>query len=150
MSPSMLLGSAKIGKLCPGGTKPDLATVIEMATAEVEGALVQGGYTGGYPETKYDVSASDCPKLIKLAAIGAFLELAYGLNELELPKEFAAYIQKIESIRKGDLEIPNVPKDTGRAIGGVLPTETTPGATGARPPVFSRSRDDGSNPMGGY
>jgi len=145
------LGTTKVSKLCPGTTGPDVVAVIDQATAEVEGALALGGYTGAYPSTVYASDASDCPKLIKLAAFGAFLELAYGANDLELPQEYAAYVKKIEEIRAGKLEIPGVSaKSTARSIGGIASTETTPGVSGARPPVFPRSRKDGSNPMGGY
>lgn len=145
------LGTTKVAKLAPGGTGPDVASLIDQAEAEVEGALMLGGYTGAYPSTNYNATAIDCPRLIKLAAFGAWLELAYGANDLELPEEYGAYVKKIEEIRAGKLEIPGVAaKSVARSIGGIQTTETNPSVSGARPAVFSRSRKDGSNPMGGY
>lgn len=132
------LGTAKVAALCP--TANELARVIEQAHAETQSALMIGGYAAAVPHTVYS-AVSDCPSEIRLAAFGAWLELAYGRNDLQLPEAFRAYVRKLEEIKAGRLEIQSVAKTTSRAVGGVLFTdasETTSVENGARPQVFNR------------
>lgn len=132
------LGTAKVAALCP--TANELARVIEQAHAETQSALMIGGYAAAVPHTVY-AAVSDCPSEIRLAAFGAWCELAYGRNDLQLPEAFRAYVRKLEEIKAGRLEIQSVAKTTSRAVGGVLFTdssETTSVLNGARPQVFNR------------
>lgn len=133
------LGTTKVAKLCPGTTGPDLATLIAQATAEVRSALSIGGYTGAIPETVYASNSANCPDEIRLAALGSFLELAYGANDLELPEAYRAYVLKVEELKAGKLEIANVTRNVARAVGGVSFTDSTSTvANGGRPAMFRR------------
>lgn len=132
------LGTDKVARLCP--TPNELARVIEQAHAETQSALMIGGYSAAVPHTVY-AAVSDCPSEIRLAAYGAWLELAYGRNDLQLPDAFRAYVQKLEEIKGGKLEIQGVDKVTSRAVGGVAFTEgstTVSVDDGSRPQVFNR------------
>lgn len=132
------IGSAKLAALCP--TSDELAAVIAQAHAETETALQNAGYTGAVPHTTYATVAA-CPAAISLAAFGAFMELAYGRNDLELPAAYRAYAQKLDLIRTGRMEIPSVTKSVARAVGGVSFTESSSSVTvsdGSRPQIFNR------------
>lgn len=132
------LGTDKVARLCP--TPGELDRVIEQATAETQSALMIGGYASAVPNTVYSTLA-DVPTEIRLAAFGAFLELAYGRNDLQLPDAFRAYVMKLEEIKAGKLEIASVSKTVARAVGGVLFTEDSADVTvdnGSRPQVFNR------------
>jgi hypothetical protein len=133
-------GTGQVTALC--GTTEELTATIELAEAEVESALTMGGYSGAVPSSVY-TAIGDVPKVVKLAAYGAWLELAHGRNSLEIPKEFQPYTRKIEDIRLGRLEIPGVPKVVGRAVGGVLTTETDDSIEGGKPQIFSRDALEG-------
>lgn len=129
------IGAAKVAKLCP--TAPELTAVIEQATSETRSALMQGGYSAAVPETVF-ATVGACPGEIKLAAFGAFLELAYGRRDLELPAAYRAYVNKIEELKRGTLEIQGVPKTTSRAVGGVAFTPSDETSDRGRPQVFNR------------
>lgn len=132
------LGTAKVAALCP--TANELSRVIEQAHAETESALTIGGYSAAVPHTTY-ASVAACPDVISLAAFGAWLELAYGRNDLQLPEAYRAYVRKLEEIKAGRLEIPTVSKNTVRGVGGVTFTEaseTVAVDNGSRPQVFNR------------
>lgn len=132
------LGSTKLARLCP--TANELARVIEQATAETQSALTIGGYASAVPATVY-AALADVPTEIRLACYGAFLELAYGRNDLQLPDAYRAYVGKLEEIKAGKLEIASVSKAVARAVGGVLFTaddESTTIENGSRPQVFNR------------
>jgi hypothetical protein len=132
------LGTAKLAALCPSAN--ELARVIEQAHAETQSALMIGGYASAVPHTVY-ASVAAAPSEIRLAAYGAFLELAYGRNDLALPEAFRAYVRKLEEIKAGKLEIQSVSKVTSRAVGGVSFTESSDDVTiesGSRPQVFNR------------
>ena len=133
-------GSAQVTALCP--TADELTATIELAEAEVHSAVVMGGYQSSAPG---DYTPSTVPKVIKLAAYGAWLELAHLRMRKELPDSARAYTHKIELIRKGDLEIigsdgVSVSKDTGRAVNGIQATDST--STG-RPTIFGRTSMEG-------
>jgi hypothetical protein len=132
------LGSAKVAALCP--TPGELARVIEQAHAETQSALMIGGYSAAVPHTVY-ANVAACPSEIRLAAYGAWLELAYGRVDLALPDAFRAYVGKLEELKRGDLEIQGVSKTVSRAVGGVSFTDSSETANvseGARPQVFNR------------
>lgn len=132
------LGSTKVAALCP--TSNELDRVIEQAHAETQSALMIGGYSAAVPHTVY-ASVSACPSEIRLAAFGAWLELAYGRNDLQLPEAYRAYVRKLEEIKAGRLEIQSVSKTVSRAVGGVSFTERSEDVTvdsGSRPQVFNR------------
>ena len=131
------LGSAKVTALCP--TSGELDAVIEQATSEVRSALTMGGYSAAVPETVF-ATVGACPGEIKLAAFGAFLELAYGRKDLALPEAYRAYVAKIEQIKLGNLEIATIAKTTSRAVGGVSFTsnEEVSENTRGRPQIFNR------------
>jgi hypothetical protein len=138
-----VLGASKVAALVApsASASTTTASLIGLATAEVESALSIGGYTGGIPSTVYLSDASNCPKIIQLATFGAWLELAYGRNDLEIPESYRAYIAKIEDIRAGKIEIPTVARSTARAVGGVSTTESSTDVTidnGSRPQIFNR------------
>lgn len=136
------LGSDKVTALTPTSAERD--RLIAQAEAECESALLMGGYSIATPPSAYDASASDCPEVVKLAAFGAWLELAYGRNDLELPEVFGAYVRKIDDIRAGKIEINGVTKATARAVGGVLFSDSTSGLSTSRPARFGRGN------MGGF
>lgn len=132
-------GSDQVAALCP--TADELSTTIELAEAEVESALEQGGYESTYPSSVY-AAIDDVPKQIKLAAYGAWLELAFLRTRRELPPEARPYTHKIELIRKGELSIPGVSRSTIRAPGGATATESSTSVqetSGARPAIFTRT-----------
>lgn len=133
---SAALGSTKVQALCP--TTDELNAVIEQATAEVRSALSIGGYASAVPETVF-ATVGACPGEIKLAAFGAFVELAYGRNDLEVPASYRAYVQKIEQLKKGMLEMQGVTRNVARAPGGVSFTSASQDVCqGGRPQVFNR------------
>lgn len=132
------LGTTKVAALCP--TANELARVIEQAHAETQSALMIGGYSAAVPHTVY-VDVDSCPSEIRLAAFGAWLELAYGRNDLQFPEAYRAYVRKLEEIKAGRLEIASVSKNVARAVGGVSFTERSEDVTvdnGSRPQVFNR------------
>lgn len=133
------LGTDKVARLCP--SSDELDRVIEQAHAETQSALMIGGYSAAVPHTVY-ATVADCPSEIRLACYGAWLELAYGRNDLQLPDAFRAYVNKIEEIKAGRLEIRSVSKTTSRAVGGVSFTDSTDTTAavenGSRPQVFNR------------
>lgn len=138
-----MLTTAKVEALVP--VSADLSRLIAAAHAETETALQLGGYTGAVPHTVY-ASVAACPPVISLAALGSFLELAYGRNDLELPENYRAYVRKLDDLRSGKIEIPSVTRSTRRAPGGVSFTESSTDVTvddGARPQVFSRKAMQG-------
>lgn len=141
-----MLTTAQVAALVP--VAGDLTVIIAAAHAETETALRNGGYDSAVPSTVYaDVAA--CPDAISLAAFGAFVELAYGRNALEIPQGFKAHIAKLEEIRNGKMDIPGVEKNVRRAVGGVSFTESSSSVTvaqGSRPQIFSRKAFD----EGGY
>jgi hypothetical protein len=132
-----MLGAEKVTALVGTAT---LATMIEAAEGETETALQNGGYAAAVPSSVY-ASVSACPKVIRLAALGAWLELAYGRNELDIPEGYRAHIKKLDDIRSGKIEIPGVAKTVRRAPGGVDFTESSTSVTvenGSRPSIFNR------------
>lgn len=132
------LGATKVAKLCP--TANELARVIEQAHAETQSALMIGGYSAAVPHTVYATVAA-CPTEIRLAAFGAWLELAYGRNDVQIPEAHQAYVRKLEEIKAGKLEIQSVSKTVSRAVGGIVATEWSDSVTiesGSRPQVFNR------------
>jgi len=145
------LGTSKVTSLT-GGHANQLARLVTMATAETRSALSIGGYASAVPETIYAADASDCPGEIQLAAIGAWIEIAYGVNDLDVPQQFNAYIAKLEELKAGKLEIATVARNTVRAVGGVSFSTSSPtldasdgnGGTQSRKQIFGRG------PMSGY
>lgn len=152
-----MVGTERVAALCP--TADRLARAIDMAEAEVETALLNGGYPGAVPSTVYTSlpaagvapTSVQCPKAITLLAFGAWLELVHGINAIELPAQFAAYVQKLDLVRNGKIELPGltkggVDKDTTRAVGGVSFTDSSTTSEDGRPAIFTRE----SFESGGY
>lgn len=136
-------GATQVAALC--ATDDEIDTTIELAESEVESALEMGGYSNAVPASVY-AAIGDVPKIVKLAAYGAWLELAHLRNGIQLPNEAQAYVRKIEDIRSGKLELPGLSKDTERAVGGIAVTESSTSievSDGSRPQIFSRSGMDG-------
>lgn len=138
------IGTTKVTALT-GGNVNQLTRLIALATAEVRSALSLGGYTGAIPETVYAADASTCPDEIKLAAMGSFVELAYGANDLDIPEGYRAYIAKVDELKKGLLELQGVTRNAARAVGGIGFTVSSGAAddssavnSGSRPAVFAR------------
>ena len=129
----LAFGATNVATLCESDDEID--TTIELAEAEVEGALAMGGYTTAYPSSVY-TAIEDVPKIVKLAAYGAWLELAHLRNRKELPATASIYTKKIAVLASGDLEIPGLPQNTRRAPGGVDFTQADPDV----------ERGDGNNP----
>lgn len=133
-------GADEVAVLCP--TPAELARVIEMAEAETETALLNGGYPNAVPSSVYG-SVAACPKAIRLLAYGAWIEAAHGRKRVEIPAGYLEYVRKLDLVRTGRMELPGVQKggtdkDVGRVPGGILSTETSPDVEGSRPPVFDR------------
>lgn len=137
---SLTLGASKIDDLTDGGDAAVLAQLIALASADVESALQVGGYAAAVPASVYDSTASDCPSVIKLAAIGAFTQLAYGRNDLEIPEAFRTYLGKLASLRNGEIEIPGVSVNTARAVGGIVSSDSSSTSSNidAKPPIFAK------------
>lgn len=132
-------GAAEVNALCP--TPNELARVIEMAEAETETALLNGGYGSAVPSSVF-ATVDDCPKAIRLLAFGAWVEAAHGRKRVEIPAQYLEYVRKLDQVRTGRMELPGVDKggvekNVGRGPGGVMSTPTT-GPEG-RPAVFDRS-----------
>lgn len=135
---SRTIGASKLDDLTDAGDADVLAQLIELATADVESALQVGGYASCVPSTVYASDASDCPSVIKLATIGAFMQLAYGRNDLEIPEAFRTYLGKLAALRNGEIEIAGASVDTSRAVGGIVSSDTTSTSVDAKPPVFTK------------
>jgi hypothetical protein len=150
------IGVDRVAALCP--TADALGSAIDMAEAEVETALLNGGYPGAVPSTVYTSlpaagvapTSVQCPKAITLLAFGAWLELVHGINGIELPAQFAAYVQKLDLVRNGKIELPGVAKggvdkDITRAVGGVSFTDSSTTSEDGKPAIFTRAsmRDGG-------
>lgn len=135
---SLTIGASKLDDLTDAGDASVLAQLIDLASADVESALQVGGYASAVPASVYDASASDCPNVIKLAAIGAFMQLAYGRNDLEIPEAFRTYLGKLASLRNGEIEIPGLSVNTSRAVGGIVSSDTTSSSPDAKPPIFTK------------
>lgn len=136
-------GTDEVAALCPSAD--ELSITIELAEAEVESALLMGGYSSAVPASVY-ASTAAVPKVVKLATYGAWLELAHLRRRKELPETAKRYTSKIGDIRTGALEIPGVPKNVSRAVGGVTATESSSDVSesdGSRPPVFDRETMEG-------
>lgn len=126
----------QVAALCP--LSADVTTTIELAEAATEAALGVAGYTAAIPASTYS-AIDDVPKQIKLAAVGAWLELAYGRNVKEIPealKFYPGYLGKLES---GSLQVEGVAKTGAAQVGGTTATDTAGEvADGARPAIFDR------------
>jgi hypothetical protein len=136
-------GATNVAALCP--TAGELAITITLAEAEVASALEQGGYSTAIPASVY-ASIDDVPDQIKLAAYGAWLELAHLRQREPLPNEARAYANRIEQLRKGELTVPGAPRETVRAPGGATATDASSisnESSGARPAIFDRSTLEG-------
>lgn len=140
---SEAVGAAKYAALTDG---PNAARLIEQATGETESALSVGGYAVCVPSTVYASDASDCPAVIKLAAFGAWLELAYGAADRELPENYRAHVRKLEDLRTGTIEIAAAARSVLRGTGGVGFSESSVDVDGSKPQIFGRS----SFRTGGY
>jgi hypothetical protein len=141
------IGTARVAALCPTGTEVD--TVVELAEAKVESALVAAGYDSAAPSSVY-ASVATVPKQIKLATVGLWLVLAHARHNRTVPNDpaFAEFISSWTRLSAGELEIPSLKSavNTVRAVGGIVSTETDPNvsvADGSRPPVFTRSTMSG-------
>ena len=143
-----MLGTDEVAALRP--TALMLARSIEGAEAETETALMNAGYQSAVPSTVY-ATVSACPKAIRLLAYGAWLELVYGAKNIELPAGFRAYVQKLDLVRTGKMELPGVDKggaskDTTRGVGGVSFSDSSETSDEGKPQIFSRT----SMADGGY
>lgn len=133
-------GADEVAALCP--SPAELARVIEMAEAETETALLNGGYPNAVPSSVY-ATLDDCPKAIRLLAYGAFIEAAHGRKRVPIPTDYLEYVRKLDLVRSGRMQLPGVDKggtdkDVTRVPGGIASTETSPSVEGSRPPVFDR------------
>lgn len=135
-------GSGNVTALC--ATSSEKALVIALAEAETYSALYNAGYQSSSSPDDFAADGSDCPDTVRLAAFGAWLELAHLRNRKELPPNAGVYTAKLAQIRDGSLEVPELTKDTERAVGGVVKTDTTSTvAAGGRPPLFDRGSMEG-------
>ena len=129
-------GAEQVAALCPDATS--VTTTIELAEAATEAALLVGGYTGATPSSVY-AAIDDVPKQIKLAAYGAWLELAFARKLKALPQELEHLPAQLDDIRSGALQIEGVVKTGAAVVGGSTTTATTGTVeSGARPVVFNR------------
>ncbi len=135
------LGDEKVTKLTAGNER-QLTRMIKQATAATRSALSIGGYSGAIPETVY-AAVSDCPEEISLACMGAFVELAYGANDLEIPEGYRGYIAMLEELKAGKMELATVTRNVARAVGGVSFTDSSSTSDGGRPQVFGRKAMSG-------
>jgi hypothetical protein len=127
-------GSAQRDALCPSGT--ELAQVIAQAEANVEAALVVGGYTRRRSSSTVDLT----PEVVKNACFGQWLRLAHGRNGLDLPSAYWESVNLLAMIRDGSLEIDGETKNATRAVGGVSFTNSSDTSDSGRPQIFSRSK----------
>lgn len=130
------LGTEEVAKWCP--TAGELATTIELAEAEVEGALRVGGYTALVPPSVF-TAIGDVPPAVKLAALRAWLILAHDRKGIPVEKEtLDGWRRPILDLREGLIEIDST-VDTTRAPGGMsfTPSAASTDGTPTREPVFS-------------
>jgi len=130
------LGTDEVAKWCP--TAGELATTIELAEAEVEGALRVGGYTALVPPSTF-AAIGDVPAAVKLAAVRSWLILAHDRKGIPVEKDtLDGWRRPILDLREGLIEIDS-PVDTTRAPGGVSFTSTATSSDGSpsREPVFA-------------
>ena len=101
-----------------------------------EGALHAAGYLQCVPATVY-TTVAEAPKLVRLAALGAFIAFVFAKEEVEMPKPVRALTTTWQALHRGTLEIPGLTKSVVRAPGGFTYSETSPTVTGAYPRIFS-------------
>lgn len=135
-------GSANVTALTATSGERDL--LITLAQGEVYSALYNAGYQTDAAPDDFAADGSDCPDTIRLAALGAWLELAHLRKRKELPETARIYTARVELLRDGRMEVPGLTKTTTRAVGGVVrPDVTSEVSDGGRPAVFSRKKMDG-------
>lgn len=122
-------------------TSVSVGVMIESATALVQGAMRNSGYTPPATEDPADVEAA-----VKVAVLGAFREMFASIPEkaIALPANWATDPVKVtmDAILSGNLKLAAEPSQAG-AVGGAIFTSATEGVDGARPPRASREQLEG-------
>lgn len=136
------LGAAVVAALT-ASSSATLTQWIDEAHAEVQSALVIGGYTAAVPAENYAASASDCPREIKSIAIRVWKRIAYERKDLSIPEDqIRALNLDLDDLRAGRVEIKSVSRATSRAPGGISVSDADIDSTDerARPQIFARPR----------
>lgn len=126
-----------------GGSASVLASLIDSATADVQEALMLGGYTAAVPATNYATDASNVPLEIRKLAEKVWKRVAYARRDLSIPTDQVEELDALlASVRDGRSEIKSVSRDITRAPGGFLGSDSSLTSTDerARPQIFARSR----------
>ena len=122
-------------------TGVSVGVIIESATALVQGAMRNSGYT---PPATTD--PADVEPAVKVAALGLFVEMFANVPEkaIALPPNWATSPIKIttEAILSGNMRLAAEPSQAG-AVGSAIFTSATEGVEGARPPRASREQLEG-------
>jgi len=105
------------------------------ADALVTSALLNAGY--GEPTLAANPKSF---ALVRLAAFGEFIALAYGRKQLEVPDEYSSAVKLRKQIQDGDLPMPDMQPSAPTAVGGVDFTESDPSVESdeVAPQIFSR------------
>ena len=103
-----------------------------MASAVIRSAALNSGYETG---------ATTTSDIVKLAALGQLLMMAYGRKSQAIPDQFATAINLAEGIRSGQIPIPDLTPTARDAVGGNSFTESDPTIEGSRPQVFGNLRN---------
>lgn len=108
--------------------------LIRMASAMSDAALSASGHAA-----PLGLTANLVPELVQLATLGGWAIQAYGRKGLEVPPQFATYINILEGIREGKIPIPQLEPDPSGAVGGSLASDPYEGPEG-KPVVFGGLR----------
>lgn len=127
------LGSAVVTALCPSSDV--LSRVIAQASAKVDAALKMGGY-----ELTSAEPIANVPEIVKLAAMGQFVKLAYGRHGRVPPEAYSEDINLLAGFRDGTIEITGFTQSTVRAVGGHTFSDTSETSDTGKPLVFRRDR----------
>ena len=122
-------------------TSVSVGVQIEAATSLIQAYMRNSGYET--PETQ---DPDEVEEVVKLATLGAFRELFSSVPEVtvKLPDDWASNPAKVAyvGIVSGEAKLAADPEQEG-AVGGMVFTDATEGASGARPPRASRESLEG-------
>ena len=107
--------------------------LIEMASALVDSSLLNAGNTP--PETT-KADPSDAVKLLKMATIGAVVDLLWGRKGLAPPKGLNVFGATFNELYAGNLKIPGMDPSASGGVGGVDFSSSSTTDPNGRPQIF--------------
>lgn len=111
--------------------------LIEMASALVDSALLNAGYTP--PETT-KADPTEAVSLLKMATIGAVVDLLWGRKGLDAPKGLNVFGATFNELYAGNLKIPGMDPSASGGVGGVDFSDSSNTSADGRPQIFGKLR----------